>query len=117
MKTFTIQAAQGDLLLTKIDMLPEGVSVEAPKSGQFIVAHSETGHHHVIDAKRGEAEVKMYRLPEEIYEAFIVVDGGNATLEHERSFDTHEPLSIEPGVYRISRQREYTAEGFRRAAD
>ena len=117
MKTFKTMAAQGDLLLTRIDALPDGLEKNSPTDGKHIVAHSETGHHHVIDAVRGKSTVKMYRLPEEIYEAFIVVEGDAATLEHERSFDTHEPIKIEPGVYRISRQREYTAEGFRRAAD
>jgi hypothetical protein len=38
-------------------------------------------------------------------------------LKHLRSFDTHESLSIPEGLYRINRQREYTPEGYRRAAD
>ena len=38
-------------------------------------------------------------------------------LKHKRSFDTHESLLLTPGIYEIRRQREYTPEGYRRAAD
>ena len=68
-------------------------------------------------AERGKTKTTLYRLPEEIYECFLVVDGGSATLEHERSFDTHETIEFSPGTYRIRRQREHTPEGYRRAAD
>lgn len=112
MKTFKNVAAQGDVLFTKISRLPDGVSFVAPKSGEVIVAHSETGHSHVMNAEH----VKMYRLPEEIYECFLVVSE-TAELEHKRSFDTHAPIQFEPGIYRVRRQREYTPEGFRRVED
>ena len=112
MKTFDKIAAQGDTLFIKIDALPAGVETVEPENGKNVVAHSETGHHHVIDA----ATTTLYRLPEEIYEAFLVVEQP-ADLTHERSFDTHEPIRFEPGVYRVRRQREYTPEGYRRAAD
>jgi len=38
-------------------------------------------------------------------------------IEHHRLFDTHEAMEIKPGIYEIHRQREYTPEGYRRAAD
>jgi hypothetical protein len=112
MNTFKNTAAQGDILIQKIKGLPEGVSEVAPEGGCVIVTHSETGHHHVMD----KASVKMYRLPEEIYECFLVVEETTA-LEHKRSFDTHAPIQFEPGIYRVRRQREYTPEGFRRVED
>jgi hypothetical protein len=40
-----------------------------------------------------------------------------AVVEHLRSFDTHESISIGPGNYEIRRQRENAPEGWRRAAD
>lgn len=112
MKTFKTHAAQGDVLFLKIDGLPKGVQMVNPENGKVIVAHSETGHHHVMDAKT----TTMYRLPEEIYEAFLVVKAPT-DLSHERGFDTHESIRFEPGTYRVRRQREYTPEGYRRAAD
>lgn len=112
MKTFKNTAAQGDIYITRIEALPQGLVRVPPEGTYVIVAHSETQHHHVMDAAR----VEMYRLPEEIYECFLVVSEPTA-LEHLRSFDTHEPLLHAPGIYRIRRQREYVPEGWRRAAD
>lgn len=112
MKTFKRVAAQGDLYIVRVDKLPVGLTKQAPEHGKHILGHSETGHHHVMDA----TTVELYRLPEEIYECFIVVKEPTA-LEHLREFDTHEPILHEPGVYKVRRQREYTPEGWRRAAD
>ena len=121
MKTVTARPAfQGDVMLVRINdqELPTGLVAVSPEGGHLIVTHSETGHHHTIDVVDRAAPVEMYRLPEEIYEAFLVVSGDRpAVLEHRRPFDTHEPLALPPGVYRVRRQREYTPEGYRRAAD
>ena len=121
MKTVTNRPAfQGDVMLLRTDPadLPDGLVKVDPEGGRLIVTHSETGHHHTIDVLDRPAPVEMYRLPEEIYEAFLVVGGDQpAILEHERPFDTHESLALPPGAYRVRRQREYTPEGFRRAID
>ena len=55
MKTFQKQAAQGDLFIRRIDSLPEGVKSATAESGAYIVAHSETGHHHVVLERPGVA--------------------------------------------------------------
>lgn len=112
MKTFVNRAAQGDVYIMRIAALPVGVERIAAEGAHVVVAHSETGHNHVMDART----VEMYRLPDEIYECFLVVKEATP-LEHLRSFDTHESLMHEPGVYRVRRQREYVPEGWRRAAD
>lgn len=111
MKTFVNQAAQGDILITRIANLPNKVSLVKWQK-LAIIAHSESGHSHVMDADK----VDMYRLPEEIYECFLVVKE-TATLEHLRPFDTHESIAFEPGIYRVNRQREYTPQGMRRVED
>lgn len=112
MKTFNKMCAQGDVLIQKIDALPKGVVEVVPEGNRVIVTHSETGHHHVMDRRT----VKMYRLPEEIYECFLEVSAPTA-LEHLRPFDTHEPILHQPGIYHVRRQREYVPEGFRRVED
>lgn len=117
MKKFDRVAAQGDIMIVKVDSLPKGAVEVEPINGQNIVAHSETGHHHVIDREHEGAVTTMYRLPEEIYELFLIVENGPTLLKHERSFDTHEPIQLDPGTYKVRRQREYTPEGYRRVAD
>jgi len=114
MKTFVNQAAQGDLLIRRIDNLPEGLKPMESEKGNFIVAHSETGHHHVI-AKQPGVEVLCGVDP--LISYLTVIDHTEVTLEHLRNFDTHEALVIKGGTYEIRRQREYTPEGWRRVAD
>lgn len=112
MRTFTNVCAQGDIYITRIAALPANSQRVEPESGKCIVTHSETGHHHVMDADT----VTMYRLPDSIMGCLLVVEQPTA-LEHLREFDTHEPILFEPGVYHVRRQREYTPEGFRRVED
>jgi len=112
MKEIKTQAAQGDLLISRIECLPAGLESVKPENGAFILAHSETGHNHVVE----QQSVSLFRPANDEFTAYMVVEHPTV-LRHERSFDTHAPLSIPPGTYRINRQREYTPEGFRRAAD
>jgi len=111
--TFKNQAAQGDVLVTRIDKLPDGLKEMTPEDGQFIVGHSETGHHHVVVADR--PTTKVYHGNEPLLMFLNVKEP--VLLRHERSFDTHKALKIEPGTYEIRNQREHTPEGWRRVAD
>ena len=112
MKTFKNICAQGDIYIRRIDALPANAVLVAPEDGRVIVTHSETGHHHVMDARK----VRMHRLPDSIMDCLLVVSEP-AALEHLRDHDTHEPILFERGVYHVRRQREYTPEGFRRVED
>ena len=114
MKSFNNSAAQGDCLLRRIKKLPEGIKLVEAQNGQYVVAHSETGHNHCIKER---PSVKLYASVDQ-FRGYLEVSGYEpAVLEHHRSFDTHEALEIKPGIYEIRRQREYTPQGFRRAAD
>ena len=113
MKTYTNgPIAQGELYIRRIDSLPTGLEPVAPEGGYVIVGHSETGHHHVMESET----TTMYRAPREIFELFLTVTK-DTPLTHLRSFDTHEPIILLTGNYIVRRQREYTPEGWRRAAD
>lgn len=115
-KTFTNCAAQGDLLLTRVDSIPNDAIEQHGTGGQHIVAHSETGHHHVVPAE-GVRYFHAANSPDfDGQVAFLEVDAP-VDLRHLRGFDTHETISIPPGMYRLNQQREYTPEGFRRALD
>jgi len=116
MKKFNDMAAQGDILIRRIDSLPAGLVEEGTskeESGKFIVAHSETGHHHVIDRKG----TKFYTDPKNSMVAYIIVAKEFADLIHKRAFDTHEALRLTPGTYEVRRQREWAPEGWRQVQD
>jgi hypothetical protein len=67
----------------------------------YVVGHSETGHHHVLESKtefeviEGEKEELYVRL----FEPGKVV--------HQKTFDTHRTLDIPAGTYEVVRKKEY----------
>lgn len=109
--TFKKQAAQGDLLITKIDDIPAN-AIKSESTGDYIVAHSETGHNHVMSNK----SVDFFTAANDPFVLFLDVKS-ETPIRHLRSFDTHKTINVPPGMYRINRQREYTPEGFRKAQD
>lgn len=113
-KAFNKQAAQGDLLITRVKQLPQSAKLIKAEQGKFILAHSETGHHHTVAERQG---VEFFGTDDPLVFYLRVIDNVEVTLEHERSFDTHEPLLLKGGTYEIRRQREYTPQGWRRVAD
>ncbi len=110
--------AQGDMILMPVDSLPTGATEVKPgPDGKFIVAHSETGHHHVASG----ADVKYFTKGTDGMIAYIM-HTKPVKLEHLRSFDTHEPFSLRgngksKSVWEIRRQREHTPQGMRRVED
>lgn len=117
MKTFTKCAAQGDLLIRRIDAIPAGAIRISAEKGQFIIAHSETGHNHIIVE---HPNTHLYTTGDPMVSYLEVVKATDATetlLEHLRDFDKHETIAIPPGTYEIRRQREYMPEGWRRVED
>jgi len=112
MKAFTgSYCAQGDLNIFTCDEIPAGLKELQPEGdGNHILAHSETGHHHVIDGNT----VRVFEEDEFI--AYLDVKE-QSNVVHLRGYDTHETIALPPGLYRIPKQREYVAEGFRRAVD
>ena len=119
MKTFETQAAQGDLLILKIDKLPAGL-VEEPQKAEFVVQHSETGHNHVVFNGSGIAKdnsrVRMFVDGKDPLTCYLQVEG-ETCVEHQRSYDKHDSLKLLTGNYMIKRQQEFTPEGWRAVID
>ena len=115
MKTVTTKpVAQGDMLIIPIKAIPANVKPASVVGGHFILAHSETGHHHIIDRKK----VEVYEAADDAFISYIRTLGDDAEIVHKRDFHTHESLLLKAGQnYEVRRQREYLPEGFRRAQD
>ena len=117
MKEFKNCAAQGDLFIRRVNAIPTGLKPLAIEAGNYIVAHSETGHHHVIEAR---PNVVVFATDDPLVSYLQIVEATDAmetVIEHLRNFDTHESIKVGPGNYEIRRQREYTPEGWRRVSD
>ena len=91
---------QGDVLVVPVadDQVPAGL-IPAPrdKTGRMVLARGEaTGHHHSIAVEDGE----LVDAAEGVFLRIMAP----TPLEHQE----HAPITLQPGVYRVVRQREYT---------
>lgn len=110
-------ARQGEVYIVRIQALPGDAKEIKPNGNQHILGHSETGHHHVIEAS---PKVKHYSSDHELVTYLQVVDATDemeVLLKHLRPFDTHEAYGFSDGVYAIVNGRESAPEGWRRVAD
>ena len=107
--------AQGDMMIVRMEGdLPENIKEISPSEGKHVVAHSETGHHHYLLGVEG---VKYFGDPSDNMTCYLSISTEAADLIHDRSYDTHQTISLTPGNYKLRRQREYTPEGLRRVED
>lgn len=101
MMQFDKVAAQGELTITRLagKRVKSGTCV-APENGRLIVGHSETGHHHVVDADCAT----LTRVDE--FTAYLEVREATS-LDHLREYDTHPSIALQPGMYEIRTGREF----------
>ena len=103
---------QGDILIMRVP--PPQVPAEAGTLKTTIVAHSETGHHHVAvgaDVLGGLDPMVMFLRAK---------DNGHIDIEHKREWDTHETYRFfaDPGdTFIVKRQRERSPWGDQRVED
>lgn len=110
-------ARQGDVYIIRAKAIPDGVRQAVPVDGKYIVAHSETGHHHVIEAT---PNVKYFTTDNPIVSYLQVIEAtekSEAILEHLRNFDTHDSIVLTDDIYCLVNGRESAPEGWVRAAD
>ena len=117
MKTFKNMAAQGDLLLMRVTDIPKKAKEAKTVNGEWVLAHSESGHNHAIGAMDAPNAI-MFTIDGNPFLAFLKVTK-DVVLRHAKPDPQtrHEALTIPPGEYQIRRQQEYTPEGWRRVAD
>jgi hypothetical protein len=97
---------QGDVLLIRVDSLPDGSRRRAGGGGRLLLAHGEAaGQHHWVDAADAELTVT------DAGEVFLQVVRP-AWLEHQ----LHRPIRVEPGTYRVVRQCDYAPGEYRPGA-
>lgn len=120
-----MQNRQGDVLIVKVDAIPDGFKSRKPE--KVILAYGEvTGHHHRFEGGNVTAFYKEPVDGESIVGGgamlrgtrtdvdFITIHAGGASLVHEE----HDAIHHEAGDYKIVRQREFDVmEGVRRVAD
>lgn len=120
MKTGTEIIAQGDVLFMRVDSIPDDATERKP-AAEHVVAHSETGHHHVARA----AGLRVFDSPHDPLESYLRAPGA-IEVRHERGYDTHETVELlgkleevldGNAVWKVRRQRQQTPEGMQRVVD
>ena len=90
------QVRQGDVLLERVEQVPAG-AVRQASGARIVLAEGEaTGHAHAVESE-GAA---VFTAPDG--RRYLVLTRA-AQLEHEE----HAPIALEPGAYRVVRQREF----------
>lgn len=88
---------QGDVLLERIDALPDGLKKVAPKARGYVLAEGEvTGHAHVLD------EIDNVEMFEKDGRFYV-----NVKKESKLTHEEHGTHIVIPGIYRVGGVREY----------
>ena len=89
----------GEVIL-KPDTLPENAVLQETTKN-YVVAHSETGHHHVLES------IDNYEVYISNGDTYIKL-GTVGTLYHEKTGkDVHTPHKIVPSVYKVIIKKEF----------
>lgn len=85
----------GEILLKPISEIPEKAKfIKTVK--EFIVGHSETGHHHIL--KLATPNLRVYEVDNELY---LDVQETGQLVHKKNGPDVHAPHTIVPGKYKI----------------
>lgn len=111
MKTIESTAAQGEIYIVRIgdhapkNFLKGGAALKA-EGNRYIIGHSETGHHHVLE-RAGVTVMEMPSPSTGIRLLRAIIENPDKALVHERGYDTHEAIGLPPGAYEFRTGREY----------
>ena len=121
--------AQGEVLIWMKKYAPKSLlkAIDGLKfkemnleNDQMILGHSETGHHHVLEAVRPDVHIKnaAQALIDEVNDTFVEVRMlEECKLVHKRGHDTHQGFIFPAGEYIRVIREEQSPEGWRRVAD
>lgn len=115
----TTAFAQGEIYARKIETLPEGLVPfgEKDSAGRWIVGHSESGNHHLLDADGVTVMERTQDVPEGMRILYAIVE--TPTRLWQDAATPHDAHEVPPGVYelRIAREFDPLMEQARRVSD
>lgn len=90
----------GELLLIPITELPDAQEVYS--GNEYVVGHSETGHHHLA-----VGDVTVYKpMGADTSDLFLKVNDVSKIV-HQKTFDRHKDIEIPVGLYIVRPKQEY----------
>lgn len=88
----------GEIILHPVSAFPKGRKKQVTS---YIVGHSETGHHHVLESTD---TFKVLKTAEDSVWLEIL---SPANLVHKKQVDKHNTLTVSPGKYKVIYKTEY----------
>lgn len=111
--------AQGEIYARKVTEVPNDLSEFNEKNafGAWIISHSESGNHHLIDGENVTVMERTENVPEGVRILYAIVK--EPSRLYQDATEAHEAHGLEPGVYEMRIAREYDpfAAQVRRVAD
>ena len=103
---------QGDVILIPVNEIPQNTKPVPREAGRVVLAHGEiTGHHHsIVD---DGAELVTAEHANELRVWLSVTAAEPVALTHQE----HDTILVDPGLYEVRRQREYSPEALRNVQD
>lgn len=104
---------QGDTMIWGCKDLPQTATL-VTGAEKNIVAHSETGHHHIVTG--GD----VFSIPSDPLSLYVKATAHDVSFQHLRDWDTHNTLQFKGeigDIYHIRNQREHTPEGWVKVSD
>jgi len=110
---------QGDVLIEQIAKVPT-TAVKQKKSASIVLAHgTATGHHHTLEAakpaqwfKQGEIPATTKKASTLAGEVYVSLPSGGKVTH-----DEHATIKLPKGIYRVTRQLEYSPTAIRNVND
>lgn len=88
----------GEILLHPVAEFPKG---KTKNYKSYIVGHSETGHHHVLES------TEDFKILKTADDSVWVEISKPADLVHKKEVDKHKTLPVAPGKYHVIYKQEY----------
>lgn len=89
----------GEILLQPVSNMPAG---STQQHTSFIVGHSETGHHHVV-----ESDTQFAVWTDEAKQELYLQLFEPAKLVHKKIHDKHRTITLQPTIYKVLHKKEY----------
>ena len=118
MREFKKSAAQGEVNVTLIDSIPNGLEPFEPENGVYIIGHSESGNHHVLECKH--VDMFVGEKTQAGMQVLYAIVNEPAEIKQLRDGQPHEAIALNKGdMIRINPAIDYNpyAKAIERARD
>lgn len=95
MKKATKKCQQGDVVLRRLDAMPEGEAKTVSRNRCVLAEGESTGHAHVVE----ESDAELIQIGDRM----LLRLAKAATVVHEE----HKPIVLGPGIWEVGRVQEF----------